>query len=408
MIRIHPRFAVLAIVSASLTNPAWADAVTDWNAKVGEIILETKVPTPVANRALAITQTAVYEAVNAITRRYPASGLKLKSARDASIEAAVAAVNRAVFSKLAPAQQASIDRAYETALAAIADGPAKASGIAVGEKAAAAIMAQRADDGMGIVETYRPYTSAGKYVPTVLPVASQWSQRKPWFLTSASQFRPGPPPALTSDIWARDFEEVKAIGSKNSTRRTAEQTQIARFWEATAPPIYHGLVRSVANAPGRDVTQNARLFAAVTQAAEDALIAVFDAKYHYGFWRPITAIRNADIDENDATARDPSWAPFIDTPMHPEYPCAHCIVSGAIGAVLQADIGSGRMPTLTTSSYTAEGAARSWANLEEFMQEVANARIYDGVHYRNSAEVGTAMGKQVGQLAVAKFLQPSK
>jgi hypothetical protein len=406
MISVHPRFAVLALVSASLASPAWADAVTDWNAKVGEIILESKVPAPVANRALAIAQTAVYEAVNAITRRYPASGLKLKAPRDASVEAAVAAVNRAVFAKLAPAQ--SIDRAYEAALAAIADGPAKSAGVAIGEKAAAAILAQRADDGMGIVETYRPFTTAGKYVPTVLPVLPQWSQRKPWFLTSASQFRPGPPPPLTSDIWARDFEEIKAIGGKNSTRRTAEQTEIARFWEATAPPIYHGLVRSVANAPGRDVTQNARLFAAVTQAAEDALIAVFDAKYHYGFWRPITAIRNADIDDNEATARDPSWTPFIDTPMHPEYPCAHCIVSGAIGTVLQADIGTDPVPTLTTTSYTAEGAARSWKNLEDFMQEVANARIYDGVHYRNSTEVGTAMGRQVGQLAAAKFLQPPK
>jgi hypothetical protein len=209
-------------------------------------------------------------------------------------------------------------------------------------------------------------------------------------------------------VWARDYNEIKALGAKNSTSRTAEQTEIARFWEATLPPIYHGLVRAVATVPGREVTQNARLFAAVTQATDDALIAVFDAKHHYNFWRPVTAIRNGDIDGNDATERDPSWTPFIDTPMHPEYPCAHCIVSATIGTVLQAEIGVGPMPTLTTTSYTAKGAARNWTKLDDFMQEVAQARIYDGVHYRNSTEVGTAMGKQIGELAAAKYLQPRK
>jgi hypothetical protein len=138
------------------------------------------------------------------------------------------------------------------------------------------------------------------------------------------------------------------------------------------------------------------------------LIAVFDAKYHYNFWRPITAIRNGDIDGNDATDQDPGWTPFIDTPMHPEYPCAHCIVSGTVGTVLQAEIGTGPLPALTTTSYIVKDAARSWTTLDAFMQEVANARIYDGVHYRNSTEVGTAMGKQIGALAAAKYLQPLK
>jgi hypothetical protein len=207
-------------------------------------------------------------------------------------------------------------------------------------------------------------------------------------------------------LWARDYNEVKTLGGKSSTRRTAEQTEIARFWEATVPPIYHGIVRSVANVPGREVTQNARLFAAVTQATDDALIAVFDAKYHYNFWRPVTAIRNGDIDGNDATERDPSWTPFIDTPMHPEYPCAHCIVAGAIGAVLQAEVGAGPVPTLTTTSPTAKGAARSWPKIDDFIQEVANARVWDGVHYRNSTEVGTAMGRQIGALVAARYLRP--
>ncbi|MBL8072939.1 MAG: vanadium-dependent haloperoxidase, partial [Nitrospira sp.] len=148
---------------------------------------------------------------------------------------------------------------------------------------------------------------------------------------------------------------------------------------------------------------NARLFAAVTQASDDGLIAVFDAKYHYGFWRPLTAIRNGDIDGNDATERDESWAPFIETPMHPEYPCAHCITSGAVGTVLKAEIGEDPTPVLTTTSHTAGDVIRSWTTVDAFMQEVANARIYDGVHYRNSGKVGTDMGRRIAQLAIEKY-----
>ena len=158
------------------------------------------------------------------------------------------------------------------------------------------------------------------------------------------------------------------------------------------------MARSVANVPGRDVADNARLLAVAAMAMDDALIAVFDAKYTYNFWRPVTAIRNADGD-----ARDPGWTPFIDTPMHPEYPCAHCIVSASLGAVLSAELGTGPVPKLSSTSYTAGGAVRTWGSVGDFVQEVAVARIYDGVHYRNSSEVGTAMGKAVGELAVKRL-----
>jgi hypothetical protein len=401
----HPQWASLIFAALFIASPmANADAVCDWNTKAGEIIVSARMGPPPANRALAIANTAVYEAVNAITKRYPAGALKLEAAPGASVDAAVAAANRTALSKLLPSQQSVVDTAYQAALSKIADGPAKTSGITVGEKAAAAILAMRADDGAAAAETYRPQTAAGVYVPTVIPAVTHWPQRKPWLMTSSSQFRPGPPPALTSPLWARDYNEIKALGGKSSSRRTAEQTQIAGFWEATLPPIYNGIVLSIADAPGREVTQNARLFAAVAQAADDALLAVFEAKYHYNFWRPVTAIRNGDLDGNDATERDVSWTPFIETPMHPEYPCAHCTVAAAVGTVLQAEIGSGSIPTLTTTSYLVKGPARNWAKIEDFMQEVENARVYDGVHFRNSTEVGTAMGKQVGALAVAKFL----
>jgi hypothetical protein len=289
-------------------------------------------------------------------------------------------------------------------LGAIADGAAKDAGVAVGERAALEVLARRADDGSTAAEAYRPFTVAGRYVPTAIPAVPQWPQRKPWLMSSAAQFRPAAPPALTSDLWARDYNEIKAVGAKNSTVRSAEQSDIARFWETTAPPIYHGVVRSVAEMPGRDLMRNARLLVAVTQAIDDAMIAVFDAKYHYRFWRPITAIRNGDIDGNDATERDASWTPFIATPMHPEYPCAHCIQSGVVGAILQAEIGAGPQPVLSTTSTTANGATRRWSSVDAFVQEVGNARVYDGVHYRFSTEVGTDMGRRIGALAVQRFL----
>lgn len=399
---------LIAVISLFSISRVQADAVTEWNQRAGDIVVKGNVGPLPAERMLAMVHAAVYEATNAITQRYPVSDLKLAAASGASVEAAIAAVNHAILSRFVPSQQAAIDRAYETELALIAGGRAKTAGIAVGEKAAAEILTLRVHDGAAALESYRPYTSPGVYVPTVIPEVPQWAQRKPWLMTNPAQFRPVPPPELGSELWARDYNEVKALGRKNSQQRTAEQTEVARFWEEVMPPIYHGIVRSVANAPGREITQNARLFAAITQASDDALIAVFDAKYHYGFWRPITAIRNGDIDGNDTTERDPSWLPFIDTPMHPEYPCAHCIVAAAVGTVLQAEIGTAPTPLLTTTSNAAGGAVRSWTRIDDFMQEVINARIYDGVHYRNSGMVGAAMGKQIGNLAVKKYQLISK
>ena len=407
MMSAYPQILRVSIVTLLLTasalSDAGADAVTEWNEKAGAIVVKAGLGPLPAERALAMVQSSVYEAVNAITQRYPASDVKLEATPGASVEAAIAAANRAMLVKLVPTQQAIIDHAYQAALRAIPEGPAKSKGIAVAEKAVAAVLARRANDGAAAGESYRPHTSAGTYVPTVIPEAPQWRNRTPWLMTSPAQFRPGPPPDLGSEVWAHDYNEVKALGGQQSRQRTAEQTAIARFWEEVMPPIYHGIVRSVANVPGRDITRNARLFAAVTQASDDGLIAVFDAKYHYGFWRPLTAIRNGDIDGNDATERDESWVPFIETPMHPEYPCAHCITSGAVGTVLKAELGQEPIPVLTTSSHAAGDVTRSWTSVDEFMQEVANARIYDGVHYRNSGKVGTEMGRRIAQLAIEKY-----
>ena len=401
------RIVVLVLTALVLAGAegARADVVTDANAKAADVASRNPA-TPIAVRTMAIVQVSVFEAVNAITGRYPTYRAKIQQAPRASVEAAVAVATRTALSKLMPAQQAAIDADYQAALRPLPDGPAKADGITVGELAATALLALCADDGMVAPDVYRPHTAAGAYVPTLLPAVPHWGKRRPWVMASGSQFRPGAPPSLTSDTWTRDYNEVKAIGAKNSTQRTPEQTAIAKFWEATAPAVYWPVARSVATAPGRDVTENARLLAVAAMAMDDALIAVFDAKYTYNLWRPITAIRNGDLDGNDATARDPGWTPFIDTPMHPEYPCAHCIVSGSLGAVLQAEIGSGPVPKLSSASSTAGGAVRTWTSLGDFVQEVAVARIYDGVHYRNSTEVGTAMGKKIGELAVKSIARP--
>lgn len=385
------------------TQSANADGVTEWNLKARQIVGDAGLPTPHSNRALAIAHTSAFEAANAITKEFEGAMI-VDATSGASVDAAIAAAMRTSLLKTAPAEAGRIEQAYTDALATIPDSQAKSEGIAIGEHAAKAIWAARKDDGAKAVDVYRPHTTAGNYVPTNTPAVPHWGKRTPWMLSDPAQMRPGPPPALTSEVWARDFVEVKILGQNSSKYRSEEQTKMAEFWEATLPPIYHGVIHSVAEMPGRSVTENARLFAAVTRATDDALIAVFDAKYHYGFWRPITAIRNANIDDNAGTIRDESWVPYIPTPMHPEYPCAHCVVAGTVGTILRAEIGDNPAPVLTTSSYTADNTERSWESIEDFVQEVSDARIYDGVHFRNSTEVGTAMGVEIGTLAVETYL----
>ena len=391
-------FSAICIAAACLLGaapPAHADVVTDWNSVAGDLVVQAKLGTPPANRVMAIVQTAVYEAVTA-------AQLQPSADRTAAAAAAVAAANRAALAKLLPQQESAIGAAYQAAIAKLEDGPAKSAGIAAGEQAAARVLAWRADDGAFAPDRYRPHAAPGAYVPTTAVAAPQWGQRKPWLMSSGAQFRPAPPPSLGSAQWARDYNEVKALGSKASSQRTAEQTEIARFWEYSLPPIYHAVVRSVGSMPGRTVAQNARLFAAASQAMDDAVIAVLEAKYHYGFWRPVTAIRNGDRDDNPATEAEPGWAPLIDNPSHPEYPSAHSILAGSLGEVLKQEIGSGRMPELTTSSPTGKAGARRWSTADAFMQEVADARVWEGIHFRTSTEVGLTMGRQIGALAATR------
>jgi hypothetical protein len=384
----------LLALAISAAFPANADVVTDWNVVAGDMIIAAKIGTPPANRVIAIVQTAVNDAVTTTSLRHR---------DDTAVAAAVAAANRVTLAKLLPSQDAAITSAYQAALAKLADGPAKNAGIAAGEQAAAAVLARSASDGAGTPERYRPHAAAGAYVPTAAVAVPQWAQRKPWNLASASQFRPGPPPALTGAQWARDYDEVKSLGGKTSSKRSAEQTEIAKFWEYSLPPIYHAVLRSVATAPNRSVAQNARLFATASQAMDDGLIAGLEAKYHYNLWRPVTAIRNGDADGNDTTVIEPGWSSLVDAPLHPEYPSTHSILAGVLAAIVQAEVGSGSATVLSTSSPTAGGATRKWKNLDDFAREVGNSRLWAGIHYRFSTDAGLTMGRQIGAQAVAQF-----
>ena len=389
------RFGVAALLAA-VVIPTQADPLTDWNEAVAGFIAEARIGTPPAVRVMAIVQTSVLDALEALPP--DARG------NDVSQAAAVAAAHRAALEKLLPAQKARVDEAFRAAITSLPEGPAKAAGLAAGERAALAVLASRGSDGAAAAETYRPHAAAGAYVPTATPAVPQWPYRKPWLIEHAAQFRPGPPPELTSKRWATDFNEIKAYGGRNVSSRSPAQTEVARFWEYSLPEIYNGVLRSAARQPGRDLLRNARLFATAAQAMDDALIAVFDAKYHYGFWRPVTAIRNADADNNPATERDPGWVPLIDTPMHPEYPCAHCILAATVGTVIAAEAGTSTLP-FETRSPTAPGAARRWVGIDEFVREVSEARVLDGVHYRFSTVAGEAMGRQIGALAAKRLLR---
>jgi hypothetical protein len=381
-----------------------ADVVTEWNQRAGASVLEAKIYPFAGTRVMAIVHTAMFDAINSIEGRYTPYKFKVSAPAGSSSEAAGAAAAHAALVGLFPEQKAALDASYAASVAQIPDGAGKTSGIAVGEEVAAKVLAWRATDGADAANTYRPVTTPGVYVVTALPFGTQWGSVTPWVMERGSQFHPGPPPALSSAEWAADYNEIKEIGAKKSAKRTSEQTEMARFWTITGPQSFDPIARQLANAPGRSLIQNARLFALVEMAVADSYIAVFEAKYAYNFWRPITAIRNGDIDGNDATARDPSWEPLVDTPLHPEYPCAHCINSSAARAVLESEFGAGAH-SLTMTSATAPGVTHKWATIAEYAEEVSLARIYGGLHYRNSTMVGKAMGKKIGELAVQNYLK---
>jgi len=293
-------------------------------------------------------------------------------------------------------------------LAGIPEGTSKSEGIGLGEAVAAKVLEARAKDGSDAPDDYRPRTTPGVYVATPILAASTWPNVKPFALTKPDQFRPGPPVSLESMEWATDYNEIKEYGRKVSNKRTAEQTETARFWLMTGPNAYHPFVRQLVIAKQMSVLDSARFMTLVAIGLNDAYIAVFDAKYHYNFWRPVTAIRNGDIDNNPATDREATWQPIDNTPMHPEYPCAHCIVSGTVAGIVQAALGPEDIPEIAITSTTAPGVTHRWKNMTTFADEIAHARIWAGFHYRFSTRVGTEMGRAIGDHVVKNVVQPTQ
>jgi PAP2 superfamily len=399
------RMNLIVSLLVGLSVTANADVITDWNDKVVTAGVKASQAPFVHTRSAAIVHVAMFDAVNSIDRRFTRYHVQLPAAPGTSAEAAAAAAAHFAMVRLYPNQAKDFDTFYQASLAGIPDGEPKSKGIQVGEQVAAEILALRGKDGADAPNTYRPYAAAGLYVPTVLPVGSSWGQVTPFALKEASQFRPAAPVSLQSAQWAKDCDEVKKMGAKTGSGRSAEQTDIARLWELTGPGLHNPVARQLAATKRLDVLDNARLFALYAIAMADSYIAVFDSKYTYNFWRPVTAIRNGDIDGNDATERDPAWEPFIATPMHPEYPCAHCINSAAGAAVLEAFFGDA-VPTFTLTSPTAPGVTRRFSRLSDYVSESIDARVYDGVHYRTSGEVGAAMGRKIAEYTVQNYLKP--
>jgi hypothetical protein len=400
------RFSLAVWISGALALSATAargDVIMDWNAKADAIAVEKQLLNAANARGQAMLHIAMFEAVNAIDRRYAPYKLSLSADRAASREAAAASAAYDVLLALHPDKKADLDATLAGSLAGITENEAKSKGIELGKQAAAGIIALRTNDGSNTPEDYRPATTAGVYVPTMIPIESTSSKIKPFAMTSASQFRAAPPPALTSETWTRDLNEIREIGSNTSARRSAEQTTIARFWFFTGPRTYNTIVRQIAANRKMDLVDCARLYALTSIAGADAFIAVFEAKYAYNFWRPVTAIRNADLTSNPATPREASWQPLGVTPMHPEYPCAHCITASAVATVLQHVVGN-EIDEITLTSPTAAGVTRKWTRLQDYSDEVSSARIYAGFHYRFSTEAGKDMGKKIGDLAVTTLM----
>jgi hypothetical protein len=385
--------------------PASANVITDWDEKAVAFLQPRMVP-PVAYRAMAIVHIAMFDAMNSIEPRYQPYYAQLPVTGETSKDAAAAAAAGAVLTKVLPDAASDIQAALKSYLSAIPESDAKSNGVKLGEAVAAKILEARANDGSTAADAYRPVTTPGVYIPTALTVAPQWPALTPFAMTSPSQFRPKPPIALESDQWAKDYNEIKELGAKNSSKRSARQTEDARFWLLTGPLSTHPLHRQVALGKEMSVIDSARFMAVITAAEADAMIAVLDAKYKYAFWRPITAIRNGDIDGNPATEREATWQPIDNTPMHPEYPCAHCIVSSAVASAIEAMLGTADIPEVTMTSPTVPGVTHRWTNLRTYKDEVSAARIAAGFHYRFSTVVGDEMGRQIGTHAAKTIMQP--
>jgi len=398
---------LLGIVAAAiLVSPARADVVTDWNVIANALVAKDVGNNPKL-RTLAMVHVAMSDAINTVQNRYTRVVATLSAAPGASAEAAAATAARQILIQVYPEQKAKIEEAYATSLKPIPDGPAKTEGIKLGMAVAEAVQADRANDGTNIPDTYRPHTTPGAYVPTTLPLWEQYARAKPWVLKSADQFRPGPPPALSSAEWARDYSEVKNLGGTKSTARTSEQTEAVTFWEnVNFGPAWQAAARELAMKKEMSLAECARLFALLNMSLANAYIVNWDAKYNYNFWRPVTAIRNGDQDGNDATERDAAWTSFNTTPLHPEYPSQATINAMIASAILESVFGPLKAIPFTATDVRDPKRTRQFASLADMAEEQKNVRVWGGVHYRFAIRTSEDVGPKVAAYMIENTLKP--
>jgi len=402
----------------SENQPPIANAVVFWNGVADNSIAVVGGKSPQQGSIeVAIVQAAVYDSVNAICG-YPftAYAVKPNVQAPARTEAAVAAAAHDVLIALYPGQASALDQQYADYLGTL-QGPSKAklNGIAVGRQTAAGILELRASDGRNAGPGWTPPAAGpGNWQPTppgFLPPSTPWIRAvTPWTMTNPSQFRVQPPPALDSDVWLRDYAESKAYGGAISTARTADQTDLAIF--VGGPGVHpmlqwHGTWRSIATDQKLSVLGAARLFAMLSTVASDALIGCWDSKYTYAFWRPVTAIR-AGGGNPDLTA-DPTWIGVVTTPNHPEYPAAHGCFSSSVVEVLRAYFHSDSLNfTMSSAAPGLLQPVRSYTRFSQALTDILNARIYGGMHYRNSDNAGAELGRNVARQALTNYFLPRR
>jgi hypothetical protein len=384
-----------------------ADAVLDWNAVMQATV--SQVPDPFLQvRSATITQVAVFEAVNAIVGDYQPFLGSVTAPPGASLEAAAVAAAHRALASLHTDQAASLDAHRVASLAAIADGPAKDAGVAVGEAAALAVLATRTGDGSDDNTPYTPDTAPGRYRPTPPDFTPAFrpglGQADTFAIKSGAQFRVDPPPALHSARYTRDYNEVKQVGELHSSNRPPDRAAVARFYAVNdAVQIYFPAARQVSQAQGRTLAENARIFALLGMAIFDAVVACFDSKYVYDFWRPVTAIHLADHDGK--TKADADWASFVSTPPFPSYPSGHAAFGAAARRVLERTLGADGH-AITLASPLVPDVVLRYTSWKQITDDVDDARIYGGVHYRFDQEEAARQGRRVGSYVLRHWLRP--
>ncbi len=390
-----------------------ADPVIEWNNVALDAIRVERTAPPVAARALAIIQTAVFDSVNSIGRQFAPFIVSVNADPRASQPAAVAAAAHTTLVALFPAQKATFDAQYTASLSLIPDGRSETDGINVGQIIAGKILAARADDGSTKSVNFVPDPRPGHWAPTppafLNSLLPQWPQVKPWLMINNAQFRPSAPPRINSSSYAADLNIVKAIGSATSTTRTAAQTDITQFWAAgpgteTPPGTWNVIAQIAAAQRNNTLAQNARLFAMLDATLADAAIVSWESKYFYDVWRPLTAIRQADTDNNPATVADLNWTPLLVTPPFPAYTSGHSTFSAAGAAVLKGFFGSDQMSFVLPSN-VAGVSNRSFTSFSQAAAEAGSSRIYGGIHFNFDNVAGLKSGKQLGDFAVRTFLK---